>query len=46
MKISTSLLDFSTESAEKPNIYELLFLVAIYSPENDNKNFSEIRRRS
>ena len=46
MKISTSLVDFSTELAEKPNIYELLFLVAIYSLENDNKNFSEIRRRS
>ena len=38
MKISISLLDFSTESAQKPIIDELLFIVAIYSLENDNKH--------
>ena len=38
MKISISLLDFSTESVEKAIIYQLLFLVAIYSSENDIKN--------
>ena len=43
MKISISLLDFTNESTEKPIIYELPFLVAIYSPENDNKHPSEIR---
>ena len=36
MKMSISLLDFSTELAEKSIIYELLFLVAIYSTENGN----------
>ena len=34
--MSISLLDFSTELAEKSIIYELLFLVAIYSTENGN----------
>ena len=32
IKISISVLNLSTESAEKPRVYKLLFLVAIYSP--------------
>ena len=32
IKISISVLNFSTESAEKPQVYKFLFLVAIYSP--------------
>ena len=37
------ILIFSTESAEKPQIDDLQFLIAIYSPKNDNKHSSEIR---
>ena len=37
------LLSFSTESAKELLIYDFLFLVAIYSPNNDNKHSSEIR---
>ena len=44
MKISTLLLDFSTESAEKSIIHKFLFLVKIYSPGNYNKHPTEIRR--
>ena len=43
IKISISVQNFSTESAEKSTIYNLLFLVAIYSPKNDNKHPSEMR---
>ena len=43
MKKSFSVLNFSTESPEKPAIYYFLFFVAIYSPENDNKYPSERR---
>ena len=38
-----SVLNFSTESAKKPTIYDLLFLIAIYAPKNDNKHPSEMR---
>ena len=43
IKISILVLNFSTESAEKPKNYDLLFLIAIYSPKNDNKHSSELR---
>ena len=36
-------INFSTESTDKPKIYDLLFLIAIYSSKNDNKYPSEIR---
>ena len=36
-KASIYVVNFSTELAKKPTIYDLLFLIAIYSPENDNK---------
>ena len=29
-------MNFSTESANESTIYHLLFLIAIYSPKNDN----------
>ena len=35
--------NFCTESAEKLTIYDLLFLVAVYSPKNDNKQPFEMR---
>ena len=37
IKASIDVVNFSTELAKKPTIYDLLFLIAIYSPENDNK---------
>ena len=41
MKISISVLNFSTESAKETTIYELLFLITISSPKNNNKHPSE-----
>ena len=41
IKISISVLKFSTESAKRPTIFVLLFLIAIYYPKNDNKHPSE-----
>ena len=38
-----SALNFGTGSGEKPTIYDLLFLVAIRSPINDNKHLSDMR---
>ena len=38
-------INISTESAEKSTIYDLLFLVSIYSPKNDNKKTSEMRNQ-
>ena len=35
-------MNFNAQSAEEPTIYDLLFLVAIYSPKNDNRHPSEI----
>ena len=43
IKLSMSVLNFSTKSGEKPTTYDFLFLVVIYSPKNDNKHPSEIR---
>ena len=43
IKTLISVLNFSTESAKKPTIYDLLFLIAIYSPKNDSKHPSEMR---
>ena len=37
IKASIDVVNFSTELAKKPTIYDLLFLIAIYSPENGNK---------
>ena len=42
-KVSTTVLNFSAESAKKTRIYNLLFLIATYSPKNDNKHPSETR---
>ena len=36
LKISISVVKFSTESANERKIYDLLLLIAIYSPKNDN----------
>ena len=43
IKISISVLNLSTESAEETVIYDLLFLNAIYSPKNDNNHPSKMR---
>ena len=37
IKASIYVVNFSTELAKKRTIYDLLFLIAIYSPENGNK---------
>ena len=36
-------INFSTESVRNPTIYNLLFLIAIYSPKNINKYPSEMK---
>ena len=36
--MSIPLTNFSTESAKEVTLHELLFLIAIYSPKNDNKH--------
>ena len=41
--MSVPLLYFSTESAKELTPYDLLFLIAIYSPNNDNKHPSEMK---
>ena len=41
IKISISVLKFSTEKEKKPTIFGLLFLIATYYPKNDNKHPSE-----
>ena len=41
IKIKISVLNFSTESAKKKTIYNLLFFTALCSPKNDNKQSSE-----
>ena len=45
IKISISVLNFSTESVKKPRIYDLLFLIATCSPKNDSKHPSEMRNK-
>ena len=41
--MSIPALNFSAESAKELTLYDLLLLVAIYSPNNDNKHRSEMR---
>ena len=41
--MSIPVLNFSTESGKVLTLYKLLFLIAIYSPNNDNKHPSEMR---
>ena len=36
-------MNFSTKLASKTAIYNLMFLIALYSPKNDNKQPSEMR---
>ena len=36
-------VSFSTESSEKPTIYDFSFFITIYFPKNDNKHPSEMR---
>ena len=38
IKMSIPVLNFSVESAKKLTLYDLLFLIAIYSPNSDNKH--------
>ena len=37
------VLNFGTESAKEITLYDLLFLIAIYSTNNDNKYLSQMR---
>ena len=39
------MLNFTTKSAKEPAIYDLLFLIAIYSPKNNNKHASNRRNQ-
>ena len=41
--MSIKVMNFSAESAKKPTLFDLLFLIAIYSPKNENKHPSETR---
>ena len=41
--MSILVLNFSTKSAKELTLYKLLFLIAIYSPNNCNKHPSELR---
>ena len=41
--MSIPVLNFSTESAKELALYDLLFLIAIYSRDNGNKYPSEMR---
>ena len=43
MKITISVLNFVTESAEKATIYNLIFLIPIHLAKNNNKYSFEIR---
>ena len=40
--MSIPVLNFSTESAKELTLYDLLFLIAIYSRDNGNKHPSEM----
>ena len=42
--LSISVLNFSTESAKKTTIYDLLFFIGIYFPKYDNKHPSEMKK--
>ena len=41
--MSILVLNFSTESEKELTLYDILFLIAIYSPNNDNKHPSEMK---
>ena len=41
--MSIPVLNFSTESAKELTLYGLLLLIAIFSPNNDNKHPSEMK---
>ena len=43
IKTSISVLNSNNESAKKPTVYDLLFLIAIYYPKNQNKRPSDMR---
>ena len=43
IKMSIPVLDFSTESAKELTLYDFLFLITIYSSNNDSKHPSEMR---
>ena len=43
IKMSIPALNFSAESAKKLTLHDLLSLIAIYSPNNDNKHPSKMR---
>ena len=43
--MSIPVLNFSSESAKKLTLYDLLCLVPIYSPNSYNKHPSEIRNK-
>ena len=41
--INFIVLNFSTESAERKIVYDLLFLITLYFPKYENKHPSEMR---
>ena len=41
--MSIPVLNFSTESAKELTLYDFLFLITIYSSNNDSKHPSEMR---
>ena len=41
--MSIPVLNFSTESAKELTLYDMLSLIAIYYPNNDNKHPSDMR---
>ena len=41
--MSIPVLNFSTEPAKELTLYDFLFLIAIYSTNNDNKHAFELR---
>ena len=46
IKISISVLNLRTESAKEQTTFDLLFLIAIYSPQYNNKHPSEMKLAS
>ena len=42
---SVPALNFNTESGKKLTLYDLLFLIAIYYPNNDSKRPSKMRNQ-
>ena len=43
--MSIPVLNFSAESAKELTLYDLLLLIAICSPNSDNKHSSEMRNQ-